>query len=345
MLFQFDKPIWTHLSTLDTIQTGLAGNRELVTRSLSGPLSPYGIHLTTARLASLHKQLGPAQALAPVQPAGLKGVSPLEYTAYRATFLYISADGKTVQWIALPTYNNTGSTHDLNQVPVLRNEVSALGRQVGAAKTGVFSQMAFSYDVSTLSNDDLHHIIPFVAVVIAILLAIVLRSLVAPLYLVVSVVLSYLAALGFASYVFVHLGSNSGLNFVLPFLVFIFLTALGSDYNILVMTRIREEAKKRPLRQAVGYAVGISGSTITTAGTILAGTFAVLAFAAGNQSGADQMREIGYGIAAGVLMDTFLIRSLLVPAFVTLLGRWNWWPSRLYHHQVDEEPGDVEGAA
>jgi len=101
---------------------------------------------------------------------------------------------------------------------------------------------------------------------------------------------------------------------------------------------IREEARRRPLSQAVPFAVGVSGGTITTAGTILAGAFAVLALAAGNQSGADQMRQIGYGIAAGVLMDTFLIRTLLVPAFATLLGRWNWWPSALYRQQFEDTP-------
>jgi RND superfamily putative drug exporter len=84
--------------------------------------------------------------------------------------------------------------------------------------------------------------------------------------------------------------------------------------------------------------VGVSGSTITTAGMILAGTFAVLGLAAGNQSGADQIRQIGYGIAAGVIMDTFLIRTLLVPSMVALLGRWNWWPSQLYHASLDEQP-------
>jgi uncharacterized membrane protein YdfJ with MMPL/SSD domain len=162
------------------------------------------------------------------------------------------------------------------------------------------------------------------------LLALVLRSVVAPLYLVVSVLLSFLAALGFAAIVFVHLGPDSGLNFVLPFVMFVFLMALGSDYNILVMTRIREEAHRLPLGRAVLRAVGISGGTITTAGVILAGTFAVLGLAAGNGAGADQTRQIGYGIAAGVIMDTFLIRTMLVPAMVVLLGRWNWWPSTLF---------------
>jgi RND superfamily putative drug exporter len=104
------------------------------------------------------------------------------------------------------------------------------------------------------------------------------------------------------------------------------------------MTRIREEAHKRSLRQAVPYAVGMSGGTITTAGIILAGTFGVLAAAVGNQSGADQIRQLGLGIAAGVLMDTFLIRTLLVPALVTLIGRWNWFPSALSRYAVDTAP-------
>jgi RND superfamily putative drug exporter len=111
--------------------------------------------------------------------------------------------------------------------------------------------------------------------------------------------------------------------------MFVFLMALGSDYNILVMSRIREEAHHLPLRDAVARAIGKTGSTVTTAGVILGGSFAVLAIAAGGTAGGDQIKQIGYGIAAGVLMDTFFVRSLLVPSLVVLLGRWNWWPTRL----------------
>ncbi|NNM97662.1 MAG: MMPL family transporter, partial [Candidatus Dormibacteraeota bacterium] len=115
-----------------------------------------------------------------------------------------------------------------------------------------------------------------------------------------------------------------------PFLMFVFLMALGSDYNILMMTRIREEVQQMPLRQAVRRAVGMTGTTVSTAGLVLGGTFAVLAIAGGG-SGGSQIQQIGFGIAAGVFMDTFIIRTLVVPSFVVLLGRWNWWPSRLSH--------------
>ncbi len=195
---------------------------------------------------------------------------------------------------------------------------------------GVFGIQPFAYDVNQLSSSDLWHIIPVVAVLIAILLAIVMRSLLAPLYLVTSVLLSYLAALGLTALIFVHFGGQSGINFVLPFLMFVFLMALGSDYNVLVMTRIREESHHLSTGEAVRKAIGATGTTVTTAGLILGGTFAVLAFAGGGASGGSQIQQIGYGVAFGVVMDTFVVRTILVPAIVVLLGRRNWWPSSLW---------------
>jgi len=166
-------------------------------------------------------------------------------------------------------------------------------------------------------------------VAIALLLAIVLRSLVAPAYLIFSVALSYLAALGVATLVFIDIGGEGGLTFILPFLMFIFLLALGEDYNILVMTRIREEARSMALTDAVVEAVARTGTTVTSAGLVLAGTFGVLAVVAGSSASGSQVRAIGAGLAIGILMDTFIVRTLLVPATVTLLGRWNWWPSAM----------------
>ncbi|MBV9280913.1 MAG: MMPL family transporter, partial [Chloroflexi bacterium] len=161
----------------------------------------------------------------------------------------------------------------------------------------------------------------------------VLRSLVAPLYLIVSVVVSYLAALGLTAIVFVHLGTETNLDFVLPLIMFIFLMALGSDYNILVMSRIREEAHSLPIARAVKQAIGATGTTVTTAGLILGGTFAAFGVTATDV----ETREIGYGIAAGIILDTFLVRTLLVPSIVVLIGRWNWWPAGLRTRVGGEE--------
>jgi RND superfamily putative drug exporter len=170
----------------------------------------------------------------------------------------------------------------------------------------------------------------------------VLRSLVAPLYLIASVGISFLAALGLSVLLFIKIGGSGGLVFFMPFLMFIFLLALGEDYNILVMTRIREEAQKRPLREAVARALSATGTTVTSAGLVLAGTFIVFGLVAGRGAGGSQFRDIALGLAFGILMDTFLVRTLLVPSTVVLLGRWNWWPSRM--SRAGAEPAGVTAA-
>jgi RND superfamily putative drug exporter len=144
---------------------------------------------------------------------------------------------------------------------------------------------------------------------------------------------------------FIKLGNNSGITFILPFLLFIFLLALGEDYNILVMTRIREEAHRYPLREAVSRALSATGTTVTSAGLVLAGTFAVFAVVGGRGSGGSQIRDVGIGLALGVLMDTFIVRTILVPCTAVLLGRWNWWPSRLSRLQIPEGGDETERQA
>jgi putative drug exporter of the RND superfamily len=304
-LFKFATPIWSHVDDLQTIQTSLQRGGGFAT--VEGPLAFSGRALTPAQLVAVHA-----------------GGNTL---AAAALARFVSADGRTVQYIGVEP---GGASPPISKVPALRTLADRSGAAVRADAQGVFGIQPFAYDVDKLSSSDLWHIIPVVAVLIAILLAIVMRSLVAPLYLVTSVLLSYLAALGLTALIFVHLGGQSGLNFVLPFLMFVFLMALGSDYNVLVMTRIREESHHLSTRDAVRKAIGATGTTVTTAGLILGGTFAVLAFAGGGASGGSQIQQIGYGVAFGVVMDTFVVRTILVPAIVVLLGRRNWWPSGLW---------------
>ena len=323
VLMKYSTPIWNNLAGLAIGERGLSAISGV--RSVLGPLDPNGVSLTVAQLTSLHQLLGAPQAL-PAVPAGAPAVSLRAYNAYRATGQYISADGKTVEYVA--TLKDTSSSPAaINSVPALRAAIARVARSAGATNNGLVSSNAIAYDITATSNSDLTHIIPIVALLIALLLALVLRSLIAPLYLAASVALSFLATWGLVALVFVHLGTSGGVQFVLPFILFVFLMALGSDYNILVMRRIREEAQIRPLPEAVREAIARTGGTVTAAGMILAGTFAVLAVTGDS----DQIRQIGLGVAAGILMDTFLIRTLLIPALVVLLGRWNWWPSRLFY--------------
>jgi RND superfamily putative drug exporter len=164
----------------------------------------------------------------------------------------------------------------MNATPAVRATLAATATASWAAGDSVAGQVAALYDVSSTANDDMVRIIPVAVLAIAILLGLVLRSLGAPVYLVVTIVASHLAALGLTTFRVITLGGQDGLVFLLPFLMFVFLLALGEAYNILIMTRIREEARVLPLRETVVRAISATGPTVTSAGLILAGTFAVL---------------------------------------------------------------------
>jgi RND superfamily putative drug exporter len=342
LVYKMGTSVWTDARPLATAQQQLTSSTIAGTPSqlttVVGPLDPAGQALTATQLESLHTTLGDPNALPAVEPAG-STVPPTTYRAYRATAQYISRDGLTVLYSVALKAGNPESTPALDAVPAIRTQTTAVATAIGATDSGVAGDAPGLYDVNSGSNHDLQTVIPIAIVVIGLLLALVIRSLVAPLYLILSVGISYLAALGLAVLIF-----PSGLIFILPFLMFVFLLALGEDYNILVMTRIREEAQHLPLRQAVSKALSATGTTVTSAGLVLAGTFAVFALAGGSKSGSNQFQEIGFGLAAGILMDTFLVRTLLVPSTVVLLGRWNWWPSRLtvHHDSLDRAEPNAE---
>jgi RND superfamily putative drug exporter len=326
LIFKFREPAWADPSPIAKATTELKASP--VFTQITGPLNPAGATLPPAVYTALHKQLGPAKALPATPPPGTK-VSPVLYQLYRATSNYVSPDGRTVQFSAGLAAGDPGSTPALSAVPTIRAETSRVAASVGAIASGVGGEAPALHDISSVSNSDLAKVIPIAILVIGILLAIVLRSLIAPLYLIASVGLSYLAALGLSVLLFIKIGGSGGLVFFMPFLMFIFLLALGEDYNILVMTRIREEAHKLPLREAVTRAIGMTGTTVTSAGLVLAGTFVVFGLVAGSGAGGSQFRDIALGLALGILMDTFLVRTLLVPSTVVLLGKWNWWPSKI----------------
>jgi RND superfamily putative drug exporter len=344
LIFRFARPVWQHPATLASTERQLQATGLFTT--VTGPLNPVGAALPPAQYAALHAQLGPASALPPVPPPGTTVPLPA-YQLYRATGNYVSADGYTVQYSAGLKAGDPGGTPAMRVVPSLRTATTRIAASVGAADSAVGGEAPALYDISSISNSDLAKVIPIAILAIGLLLAIVLRSLVAPLYLIASVGLSYLAALGLAVLLFVEIGGSGGLVFFLPFLMFIFLLALGEDYNILVMTRIREEAQRLRLREAVSRAIGVTGTTVTSAGLILAGTFVVFGLVAGRGSGGSQFRDIAFGLALGILMDTFLVRTLLVPSTVVLLGRWNWWPSRMSRRGAGlppQAPGPAGGA-
>ena len=324
LVMHFDKSQWNSLSNISTAQSSLQNSN--VFSNLIGPIDLTHPSISELQISKLYKLLGAPSDLPLKQPSSIKLPNDI-YLQYRSLSQFISADGKTIEFFASIKGVTQGSNQASSKIPAVRDALINAGTAAGASETGVDSASSFTYDINHLSNQDLKKIIPIVLALIAILLAILLRSLIAPIYLVITVGLTYLASMGFANIVFNHLSPNSsGINFVLPFLLFVFSMALGEDYNILVMSRIREESTKDvSLRQAITKAISVTGTTVTSAGLILAGTFIVLSVVGGST----EVQQIGFSIAFGILLDTFFVRTLLVPSIAVLLGRWNWWPSKL----------------
>jgi putative drug exporter of the RND superfamily len=341
LIYKLSQPVW------DNPQPLIATERQLMSSGqftgVTGPLNPVGVTFTPQQYISLHALFGNASAL-PASPASAlpAQVSLADYQMYRATGQYVSPDGMTIQFETGLKAGDPSSTAAMNAVPAVRTAAAQAATTLHATDSGVGGEAPAFYDISQISDTDLVHVVPIAILVIGLLLILVMRSLVAPIYLIASVALSFFAALGTSVIVFMKLGGSSGLTFILPFLMFVFLLALGEDYNILVMTRLREEAHKFPLREAVARALNATGTTVTSAGLVLAGTFAVFAVVGGSGSGGSQIRDVGFGLALGVVMDTFIVRTILVPCTAVLLGRWNWWPSKLSRLQIPEGGGEGE---
>lgn len=205
-------------------------------------------------------------------------------------------------------------------VVAIRDAVHA----IPGADALVGGQAAVNYDTNQAAAHDRDLIIPIVLVVILVVLMLLLRAVVAPLLLIASVVLSFSATLGISALFFDHVFHYANADPSYPLFVFVFLVALGVDYNIFLMTRVREEALAVGTCDGIRRGLAVTGGVITSAGIVLAATFAVLRILP-----LVMLAELGFSVALGVLLDTIVVRSLLVPALAHDLGRRIWWPSRL----------------
>ncbi len=199
----------------------------------------------------------------------------------------------------------------------LRENVHPLGAKVGGVT-------AINLDTQRAASHDNKVIIPIVLAVVFLILVLLLRAVVAPLLLIVTVVLSFAASLGVCGLVFGHVFGFEGADSGFPLTVFIFLVALGVDYNIFLMTRVREESQRLGTRPGILRGLTVTGGVITSAGVVLAATFAALATLP-----LTSLVEMAFAVAFGVLLDTLLVRSLLVPALAYDLGHRIWLPGRL----------------
>jgi putative drug exporter of the RND superfamily len=219
----------------------------------------------------------------------------------------------------------------------LRDSIHA----IPGADAKVGGGSAVNLDIQRASRHDTNLVVPLVLGVVLIILGLLLRSVVAPALLVATVVLSFAAALGVSALVFDHLFGFAGADPSFPLWTFVFLVALGTDYNIFLMTRVHEESKLHGTRRGALIGLAATGGVITSAGIVLAGTFAAL-----GTLPLVFVTEIGFAVAFGVLLDTFVVRSVLVTALNLDVGRWIWWPSSLHRRRdVELEEVDAEAAA
>jgi putative drug exporter of the RND superfamily len=212
-------------------------------------------------------------------------------------------------------------------------DIRAAVKNAGGKDVRVGGGTAQEADLRTAAADDTRLIVPLALLVVFVILVLLLRAVVAPLLLMATVVLSFAAALGIGSFFSTEVFGFAGLDPSYPLFVFVFLVALGIDYNIFLMARVREETILYGTRTGMLRGLAVTGAVITSAGIVLAGTFSALAVLP-----LVFLTELGFTIAIGVLLDTFIVRSILVPALTFDFGDRVWWRSRLWRRKGYPEP-------
>ncbi|MFC9246198.1 MMPL family transporter [Streptomyces sp. NPDC057136] len=258
--------------------------------------------LTTAGLDGLSRALTQVDGVGKVAPTVLNK----DHRAARID-LYPTADPQSQQ------------ARDLAAGPI---RAAVAQHTPAGTKAHVGGTAAIFADVSTAVDHDLKIVFPVAAALIALILLLLLRSLLAPVVLMLSVGLGFAATLGASTLLFQHALGKPGVSFTLPLVLFLFVVALGTDYNILIADRIREEMQRPgPARAAVARAVRHTTPAIATAGLVLAGSFATLATTPGSE-------QVAFAMALGIMLSALVLSLVLVPALAALLGRSIWWPVR-----------------
>ena len=261
-------------------------------------------------------------------------VTGIERVASATPTPNVSTDG-TMRTVDVIFKGDPFTPEAFDAVPEMRSSLDDLGPGLSALVGG---GSAIQYDFDQAIESDLKLIVPIALLVIAIILAILLRALVAPLVLIASVVLSFLCTLGLSILFIRFVVGDAGLDASIPTFAFIFLVALGIDYTIFLMARVREEARTHGTREGMLRALTATGPVITSAGVILAGTFSVLMTLPVTFT-----FDLGFMVALGILLDTFIVRTIMVPAAVELIGDKIWWPSTatggaVLHEDTGEHP-------
>jgi RND superfamily putative drug exporter len=297
---------------------------------------PTPFYFSPTSMAPSSEATARAQAMAEARgrlPAELSGLA----AAFTPDYLYappelLAAYESADHSVARFYVTTTTDPYDTRSFDAVSNLRSRLGEQAATVGPGaqvvVGGATAEFADVQSTITADFTRVAFITILGILVVLILLLRAVVAPVYLVLTVLLSYGGSLSLSALILQSGFGEAGINYFIPLMVFVLLVALGSDYNIFLMSRVREESRSGPLRDGIRVASARTGTVITSAGLILAGTFAALL-----SSPLMLLFQIGLCVALGVLIDTFVVRSLLVPAITAVVGDRAWWP---FHRRVSK---------
>jgi len=328
-------PVRTVIAVVVLLGVACAGfaslrtDNSLVDNMKSGTESAAGQHVIDAHFPAGVSY--PLALLVPASQAGTAAAAAGGTLGVAGVVPGTPVDGYDSYWVILsvPPFGAEGSA----AISALRQRLT---RSAPDALVGGIP--AITYDVARAADRDNLVIIPLVLVVILIVISLLLRAIVAPLVLVVTTGLSFAASLALSSLIWRFGFGYAGVQSVIPIYIFVFLVTLGVDYNIFLVARVREESARLGLRDGTLRGVGLTGGVITAAGIVLAGTFATL-----TQLPAVNITEVGVAVALGVLLDTLVVRTVLVPASLLIIGERVWWPSNVSREST-RRPGGPAGA-
>jgi RND superfamily putative drug exporter len=289
------------VSGIERLQKHFGGGVEQITLVVYDPKLDLS---SPENSAGINKLLESAKTLPETKQTGSIQLSDSKHAARITLTLGIETDSIPAQQTITRLDNTLRQAQ--GTTPLAGSEVVLRGDSVA------------SRDAAQIFGDDFGLMILLVSIIIYIILAVLVRSLSAPLYLLITIALSTATSVGL-TYLIFHIWRGEDIHFSVPIFAFVFLVALGEDFNILLMSRVREETQRRGITAGIARAVASTGGTLTSCGLIMAGTFSIFSL-----NPLTILHQLGFAVMAGVLMDTFIVRCLLVPSIVKLLGRWNW---------------------
>lgn len=340
-----DSSVYENLGAIDTMTRLLNEYKGVaLVESATSPLGtdgPVGVDQVEAAVGQLPEQVRSAIDEGSSQGSGGDAAGDPELAeamgVYGSIRAFISPDNAVARFDVI-LEDSPYAIQQIEEIGAFRTYARNAANEAGLdGEVLVGGETATNYDTKQANDRDVRIIIPFILVTIGIILGILLRSVVAPLYLLGTIVLGYAGTLGLSTALFEYVFGYDGVGSAIPLYLFVFSAALGIDYSIYLMTRIREETLKREFDEGVRMALSRTGGVITSAGIILAGTFSALMILP-----LRDLFQLGLAVAIGVLLDTFVVRTVMVPGIVLLLGRWNWWPSKRSREVL--EPSQVPSA-